>query len=171
MPVRRGSGFGPGVSGWFPSRNRRERGPMADSRNAGTRCEEAANHTSSGRLASRRPPAAAPIRPTQQRAGAPRGAPGLLLCQEAGVSPALLVVVRKGRLIGAGGDDRGPAKAGAGRGLARDGESGGRQKRICRFRCNQRGGGGGRTAGPGARSSAAGLGGAMGATRTAPRKS
>jgi hypothetical protein len=30
---------------------------------------------------------AAPFRPTQQRAGAPSGAPGLLLCQEAGVSP------------------------------------------------------------------------------------
>jgi len=34
------------------------------------------------------------IRPTQQRAGAPCGAPGLLLCQAAGVSPALLVVVQ-----------------------------------------------------------------------------
>src|SRR5215218_9922147 len=31
--------------------------------------------------------AAARIRPTQQRAGAPSGASGLLLCQEAGVSP------------------------------------------------------------------------------------
>jgi len=30
---------------------------------------------------------AAQIRPTQQRAGAPSGAPGLLRCQEAGVSP------------------------------------------------------------------------------------
>jgi hypothetical protein len=29
---------------------------------------------------------AAPIRPTQQRAGAPTGAPGLLLCQDVGVS-------------------------------------------------------------------------------------
>ena len=35
----------------------------------------------------RRVSAAARIRPTQQRAGAPSGAPGLLLCQEAGVSP------------------------------------------------------------------------------------
>ena len=32
-------------------------------------------------------PPTAPIRPTQQRTGPPRGAPGLLLCQEAGVSP------------------------------------------------------------------------------------
>jgi hypothetical protein len=36
------------------------------------------------RFARRRAP---PPRPTQQRAGAPSGAPGLLLCQEAGVSP------------------------------------------------------------------------------------
>jgi hypothetical protein len=35
----------------------------------------------------RRVSAAAQIRPTQQRAGAPSSAPGLLLCQEAGVSP------------------------------------------------------------------------------------
>jgi hypothetical protein len=38
-------------------------------------------------LAPRRVRAAARIRPTQQRAGAPSGAPGLLLCHEAGVSP------------------------------------------------------------------------------------
>jgi hypothetical protein len=38
------------------------------------------------------------FRPTQQRAGAPSGAPGLLLCQEAGVPPALLVVVACGRV-------------------------------------------------------------------------
>src|SRR5215207_105677 len=37
--------------------------------------------------------AAAQIRPTQQRAGAPSGAPGLLLCQEAGVSPCAVVVL------------------------------------------------------------------------------
>jgi hypothetical protein len=35
----------------------------------------------------RRIAAAAQIRPTQQRTGPPSGAPGLLLCQEAGVSP------------------------------------------------------------------------------------
>jgi hypothetical protein len=39
------------------------------------------------RLRPGRVPAAARIRPTQHRAGAPSGAPGLLLCQEAGVSP------------------------------------------------------------------------------------
>ena len=37
-------------------------------------------------------------RPTQQRAGAPGGAPGLLLCREAGRSPALPVVVLSRRL-------------------------------------------------------------------------
>jgi hypothetical protein len=37
---------------------------------------------------------AAAARPTQQRRGVPSGAPGLLLCQEAGVSPAPLVVVQ-----------------------------------------------------------------------------
>src|SRR5687767_8992718 len=46
------------------------------------------------------------IRPTQQRAGAPSGAPGLLLCQEAGVSPALLVVVPSERPTRLTGDDR-----------------------------------------------------------------
>src|SRR5215207_7889975 len=40
-------------------------------------------------------PAAAQCRPTQQRAGAPGGAPGLLLCQEAGLPPALPVVVQR----------------------------------------------------------------------------
>jgi hypothetical protein len=39
-------------------------------------------------------PPTAPIRPTQQRAGARGGGPGLLLCQEAGASPALVFVVR-----------------------------------------------------------------------------
>ena len=62
---------------------------------AGVSCEwaEAPAFEGAASVSAARVSAAARIRPTQQRAGAPSGAPGLLLCQEAGVSPALLVVV------------------------------------------------------------------------------
>jgi hypothetical protein len=64
-------------------------------------------------------PAAAPSRPTQQRAGAPSGVPGLFLCCEKQESPpALLVGVRGGRrrlLRRGGSSQREPAAARAGR--------------------------------------------------------
>ena len=59
-----------------------------------------------------------PSRPSQQRAGAPSGAPGLLLCREAGVSPALLVLVLSRCLGCTSGDVRSSAqseRAGSGR--------------------------------------------------------
>jgi hypothetical protein len=49
--------------------------------------ETPAYQRSNAQFAPRRVPAAAQIRPNRQRAGAPSGTPGLLRCQEAGVSP------------------------------------------------------------------------------------
>src|SRR4051794_26388080 len=46
----------------------------------------------------RRSAAATQIRPSRQRAARGAGAAGLVLCQKAGVSPALLVVVRGARV-------------------------------------------------------------------------